>query len=400
MHDSIADLLPILDQALADCRGVVSEPELEPIARARARVESRLRRPDDVLLVALAGGTGSGKSSLFNAFAGDEMAVTGGTRPTTSQPLALVPERRSRELAGYLDAAGVENRIVVPGQTWLCLIDLPDTDSVVVDHRLRVDGLLPVVDVVVWVVDPEKYRDAALHHGLIAPLAAYARQFVFALNQVDRLGKADAAQVEQDLGVALAEDGVLDAAVFPVAARPQAGPALGIDALLTQLRGMLDSGAVDSKMVSDLEAAASRLAEHVGSSGVDFEARWAALESRVAGADPSERAAIVGDLIDDLADEVGGPTADRLRELGLRARSALVATRPAEQTTTTRRKRWFTWGRRHQGSQELEPTPAGRTPAEAEIATTAREILGRRARAQATIAQLSLELRSLSQRGA
>ncbi len=399
MHDSIADLLPILDQALADCVGVVDEPDLEPIAQARNRIEARLRRPDDVLLVALAGGTGSGKSSLFNAIAGDELAVTGGTRPTTSQPLALVPEARAREMAGYLADAGVDNRVVVPGPPWLCLIDLPDTDSVVVDHRLRVEALLPKVDVVVWVVDPEKYRDAALHHGLITPLAAYGRQFVFALNQVDRLSSGDAGRVIDDLGIALAADGVADPSMFPTAAQPPAGPALGVDSLLSHLRAMLDSGSVDAKMLIDLETAVTQLAEVAGpAGGVDFEARWADMQSGLGSGDPAERGMAVARFLDELADEVGGPSAQGLRDIARKAPAALIDGPPAEQPDAKRNRR-FGFGRRPTPEDAADAGSLVENSTETEILASVREILTRRARAQATISLLALKVHSLADRG-
>ena len=399
MHDSIADLLPILDQALADCVGVVDEPDLEPIAQARNRIEARLRRPDDVLLVALAGGTGSGKSSLFNAIAGDELAVTGGARPTTSQPLALMPEARAGEMAGYLADAGVDNRVVVPGRPWLCLIDLPDTDSVVVDHRLRVEALLPKVDMVVWVVDPEKYRDAALHHGLITPLAAYGRQFVFVLNQVDRLSRGDAGRVIDDLVTALVADGVADPAVFPTAAQPPAGPALGLDSLLSHLRAMLDSGLVDAKMLIDLETAVKELVEVAGpAGGVDFEKRWADMQPGLSSRDPAERGMAVARFLDGLAEEVGGPSGRGLRDIARVAPAALID-RPPEEQPKAKQHRRFGFGRRPTPESAADAGSVAKDATETELLAAVREILTRRARAQAAIGLLALEVHSLSDRG-
>ena len=273
MHDSIADLLPDLDQALADCAGVVDVGDLAPITDIRDRIEARLRRPEDILIAGLAGGTGSGKSSLFNAIAGDELAAAGGARPTTSKPLALIPMSRDQALAGYLADAGIEDRMVGPGPEWLCLIDLPDTDSIEVEHRLTVDGLLPRIDVVVWVVDPEKYRDASLHRGLVGPLANYQSQFVFALNQVDRLSPDDAEQYRRISGSHWMRTGLDQWTIIPVAARPAAGPPWNIEALVAHLRAMLDSGAAHTKLVSDLEDAVSLLSSPPGLVAVSISRR-------------------------------------------------------------------------------------------------------------------------------
>ncbi|MEX1126899.1 MAG: GTPase, partial [Acidimicrobiia bacterium] len=263
MRDAIIGLLPMIDQALADCVGVVDQRTLEPVAHMRNRMMARLAYPDDMLLAALAGGTGSGKSSLFNAIAGEDVAATGGVRPTTSHPQALVPMSRESAIAGYLDEIGVDDRVSHEGREWLCLIDLPDTDSVEVDHRQRVDSLLPRLDCVVWVVDPEKYRDAALHHGYLAPMAAYHSQFVFVLNQSDRLTDDDISRVKADLVSALVEDGIENPTVFDTVAQPPAGPTLGIEGLLAHLEQEL-GGSVYEKLLVDLRAGCSSLLEASG----------------------------------------------------------------------------------------------------------------------------------------
>ena len=45
----------------------------------------------------------------------------------------------------------------------LVLLDLPDHDSTEVGHRMEVDRLVQLVDMLIWVVDPQKYADAAIH---------------------------------------------------------------------------------------------------------------------------------------------------------------------------------------------------------------------------------------------
>src|SRR5699024_12300241 len=54
------------------------------------RAEDRLGLGEDFTVVAFAGSTGSGKSSLFIAVAGLEIAGVGVRRPTTSRPTACV----------------------------------------------------------------------------------------------------------------------------------------------------------------------------------------------------------------------------------------------------------------------------------------------------------------------
>ena len=51
------------------------------------------------------------------------------------------------------------------------LLDLPDHDSTEVSHHLEVDRLVQLADLLVWVLDPQKYADAAIHDRYLAPLA-------------------------------------------------------------------------------------------------------------------------------------------------------------------------------------------------------------------------------------
>jgi hypothetical protein len=90
----------------------------------------------------------------------------------------------------------------------LVLLDLPDHDSTEVTHRQEVDRLVKVVDVFVWVVDPQKYADAALHHGYLRRFAGHADVTVVVLNQVDTLAPEDRAPAMDDLAGILAADGL------------------------------------------------------------------------------------------------------------------------------------------------------------------------------------------------
>ena len=49
------------------------------------------------------------------------------------------------------------------------LLDLPDHDSTEVSHHLEVDRLIELADLMVWVLDPQKYADAAIHDRYLAP---------------------------------------------------------------------------------------------------------------------------------------------------------------------------------------------------------------------------------------
>ncbi|MEU0149734.1 GTPase [Streptomyces sp. NPDC006288] len=233
-------------------------------ASARQRLSSRHT------VVAIAGATGSGKSTLFNTLAGAPISDTGLRRPTTSAPIAC----------SWTDgAAGLLDRLAIPGRLrrrpvqggtatdealqGLVLVDLPDHDSAATGHRDQVDRVLALVDAVIWVVDPEKYADAALHERYLRPLAGHAEISFVVLNQIDRLPGEAADLVLDDLrrlldedGMAVGEHGEPGATVMSVSALTGAGVAD-----LRELLGRFvqDRTAAARRLSADVDAAAARL---------------------------------------------------------------------------------------------------------------------------------------------
>jgi hypothetical protein len=95
----------------------------------------------------------------------------------------------------------------------LCLLDLPDYDSVEPRHRATVDQLLPKVDAVCWVLDPEKYGDRVLHEDYLRPLAHHADRAVFVVNRRDVIGGPEqVAALTADLRRRLEGEGLVLAA--------------------------------------------------------------------------------------------------------------------------------------------------------------------------------------------
>lgn len=309
----LGEAVDALDRLVA-MTAQVAPPEAR---RAAAEVASRVRRRrgflGDTVVIALAGGTGSGKSSLLNAIAGEEVAETGAIRPVTSRPLAWIPADPEPGLTRLLDAIGIEERVGHRAGTALAVIDLPDTDSIEESHRQIVARLVPEVDAVVWVMDPEKYHDRILHEEHLRPLAEYQDQFVFALNQVDRLGDAELSSIMADLEAGLRRDGIERPRVLPVAADPPVGPPQGIETLLTEIRAMGDAKEVVlRKLIVDCRGAARRLAdagELGGGSGTGFVELWSLTVDAAA-----ER----------LASGIVAETAQQLRRHGARSAGAAV----------------------------------------------------------------------------
>lgn len=113
------------------------------------------------------------------------------------------------------------------------LLDLPDHDSVEPAHREVVDALLPQADLLVWVVDPQKYADDALHSGYLQRLAGQDTSMLVVLNQVDTVRPAERASLARDVSRLLAADGLPDVPVRTASATTGEG--------ITELRAGLAS---------------------------------------------------------------------------------------------------------------------------------------------------------------
>ncbi|WP_160159449.1 GTPase [Actinomyces culturomici] len=241
----------------------VSAPVLDDARRALAIAKERAVLDPDTVLIALVGATGSGKSSLFNALVGAELAVADVLRPTTSQPLAALHE--GHDASALLDWLGVSRRTLLPAGARVparaVLLDLPDIDSRSEENRTIARLLADRADMVLWVVDPQKYADDVIHSQWIAPLARSARATAMVLNQVDRLDADGRAAVVGHLRALLAQDGAPDVPVLPVSARTGEGIApLGdvVDAVARTV------AATAAKARGSLDAAAARVREDAG----------------------------------------------------------------------------------------------------------------------------------------
>jgi GTPase Era involved in 16S rRNA processing len=238
---------------------------VEPAAAAREAVErarERIGFEGDAYVLALAGGTGVGKSSVLNALAGRTVSAVRAVRPTTDEPIAWVADDRRDELAPLMEWLGVAH---VAGHADdelanVAILDLPDVDSVRTEHRALVDELLPRIDAVAWVVDPEKYDDERLH-AYLRTLGQHASRLRFVLNKVDRIPDADRAALEADLAHRLASSGIADARIHGVSATTGEG----IAELRAALAAEADAKAlVTAKLLADAAAAVDDLGRAIG----------------------------------------------------------------------------------------------------------------------------------------
>ena len=212
---SLARRLELLEELIRATEQRVPE---ELAARATGivhRADQRLRLGEQTV-VALAGATGSGKSSLTNALAGTDITAVGVRRPTTSKTLAISFGASNPALLDWLRIPR-RHEVAAPeaGLGQVVLLDLPDHDSVATAHRDEVDRLVAVVDQFVWVLDPEKYADDAVHSGYLRPLSGHRDVVSVVLNKADRLPPEALAECLADLRRLLDEDGLTGVPLRP-----------------------------------------------------------------------------------------------------------------------------------------------------------------------------------------
>jgi energy-coupling factor transporter ATP-binding protein EcfA2 len=285
----------------------------------RSDAAARLGFPSDAYVVALVGGTGVGKSSLLNALAGTEVSRASVRRPTTARPVGWVPQAAGDELGELLDWLGVapddvhETSSAELGR--VAILDLPDLDSTSADHRERVEAILPRIDAVVWVTDPEKYADAVLHDDfLVRWLPRLARQLVV-VNKADRLTPDEAEAVRRDLErdltrLATGGDRAGRVPPVPVILTSAAGGNSGTEALRRWLVEQVEAKqVVRARLIATIRDAIASLA-------------------RAAGVDPTKPARPLLDR-DDRRRAADGATAALLRVVDLPTleRQAVAATR-------------------------------------------------------------------------
>ncbi len=322
----VGELVDLLDLAVAAAAGVSTPADRQAAATIAAAQRRRRDYLGAAIVVAIAGGTGSGKSSLLNALAGEEIASTSPIRPHTNEPMAWAPSGDDT-MRALLESMGISSIVDNSSLSSIALLDLPDLDSIADDHRATVEELLPHIDAVIWVFDPVKYSDPTLHDDFLAPLVGHEGQFLFALNKADLLEKTDVLDINavdlvtKDLIKTLTSDGFTDPDPFVVAADPASGPPTGIDELRDALDDRLASKhAAAAKIIEDIGAAAKLLgreaglstgagsghAEQIAKSAHDTASLSATLDELNLGepttdrilADPTDRTAVAAALIE------------------------------------------------------------------------------------------------------
>ncbi len=267
--DGLQERLAALGRLVTTLADRVPAKRLAPARDLIGRAGQRLELSSRHTVVALAGTTGSGKSTLFNALSGLDLSRAGARRPTTSEVHACVwdpdgadellswlavPARRRTARESALDG---QDQAALRG---LVLLDMPDFDSIDEAHRHEVDRLVGVVDMIIWVLDPQKYADRTVHERLRS-LGVRQTATAVVLNQTDRLQPLDVERCSDDLRRLLTEDGLSARSLHLTSART----GVGVVELRTVLAGAVaDRQAAVRRLTCDLNSVTAGLADLTG----------------------------------------------------------------------------------------------------------------------------------------
>ncbi|MBW2071649.1 MAG: GTPase domain-containing protein [Deltaproteobacteria bacterium] len=200
------------------------------LQESAAELSERLRvyyykQSNPLLWSVFLGGTGTGKSTLFNALLGELLSDTGVERPKTKGPVVWAPrgaridrdfpfpavqiDREPYESIKQRPVSGRPGQLVVveyeqqPHLPFL-VVDTPDLDSVEVENRAFASQLYLLADVVLFVSSQEKYADEIPYKSLLKTIADNKPCYVLVNKADGRLGRKEVLQLLARSGVSIA----------------------------------------------------------------------------------------------------------------------------------------------------------------------------------------------------
>lgn len=192
----------------------------------------RLGDLDRDIVVVIVGSTGSGKSTLLNTLAQRPVSRTGVVRPTTMAPVVWCHEENAQRydasfLSGYGPDSPRSMRVVAdtaPLLRGVTLIDAPDFDSVVEEHREIAEEVLAVADLCIFVTSAQRYADAVPWEFLDQAL----RRGLPVLFVLNRLPDEGAAGIVADYVALLRGHGVARPQLVEILEQPTVPDTMGL----------------------------------------------------------------------------------------------------------------------------------------------------------------------------
>jgi len=232
---------------------------LESFRKNAQIFQTKQQNPALPVLISLEGGTGTGKSTIFNALVGRHLSKTGVERPKTQGPIVYCHEQQAHwfqdgVLLSEYARQGIDTAGEQPGATgdpktiqvlyhqdpaWydLFLIDTPDVDSVTTINRGIARDIYIVSDAVCLITSQEKYGDY-IPFQIFRQALSEGKSILIVMNKVESAATFDELQerVNNETSSPLSKEGF-----FPLPWREGVSPeeALAKEPELNRLRGTL-----------------------------------------------------------------------------------------------------------------------------------------------------------------
>lgn len=188
-----------------DASSLLSESRIQDYTEQARDMLEKSRHTGSSIVIGLIGGTGVGKSTLINALAEEEVSRASDRRPFTDRAVIYrhrdqdVSFEKRDDLFKHPDATHVIESIKD-----IVIIDMPDFDSYDQANVRTVMELMPALDMVLWVVSPEKYADASFF-DFVKGCHAHQSNFSFVFNKSDQLIDEDSTDRYSKLKEALGD---------------------------------------------------------------------------------------------------------------------------------------------------------------------------------------------------
>jgi GTP-binding protein EngB required for normal cell division len=278
---SLAERRDALARAREDLEEIAPADALAASGEMLERLDARTALSSEHTVIGFFGATGSGKSSLMNSLVGQEISPAAVRRPTTRSAHAAVLDPAGAD--ALLDWLEVADRHEVHGgplhdalelaagaaaadaSAGMVLLDLPDLDSVQDAHRVIAERMTGMVDVLVWVTDPQKYADRVLHRDFVEPFAGHDAVTLVLLNQIDTVREDEREGVRASLEQIVRRDGLEHAPVLAVSAET----GTGLEDVRSRFAGVAQAReAIAVRRRADLREAALELRDAADPSGL------------------------------------------------------------------------------------------------------------------------------------